>query len=268
LVITGDAIQIGSGVAFAAGSAGSGVGIAAGGAVALKGLDNLVAHLRGDETAFYKLAAAGTGIPTAARVLDTGLNFVTPAVAAKGIQAAGNLAGASVRAYNQVAVASLRNGYASSLGGGAADDFLKTLRQGLQNAAPKAVPSIRVNTAANAADLTIGELLPGLSDDAMVHLSPEAAESFVHGVHPESYFVRYGDVKHLTVGRFKGEVVLVGAPAYETEAATFVIKKQPSPGMFGPAPEGAGEYLNKGLLAPDEIVKVPPIPPILPKPRS
>ncbi len=128
-------------------------------------------------------------------------------------------------------------------------------------AAPTAVPSIRVNTSANAANQTIGELLPGLSDDSMIHLSPEAAESFVQGVHPDSYFARYGDVKNLTVGRFKGDVVLPGAPAFETEAATFVIKKQPSPGMFGPAPEGAGEYLNKGLLVPDEIVKVPPIPP-------
>ncbi len=127
--------------------------------------------------------------------------------------------------------------------------------------APKAVPSIKVNTPANAASQTIGELLPGLADDAMIHLSPEAAESFVQGVNPGSYFVRYGDVKNLTVGRFKGEVVLPLAPAFETEAATFVIKKQPSPGMFGPAPEGAGEYLNNGLLVPDEIVTIPPIPP-------
>ena len=130
--------------------------------------------------------------------------------------------------------------------------------------APKAVPSLRVNTPPNAADLTLRELLPGLPDDAMIHLSPEAAESFVPGVYPNSYWSRYGDVKHLTVARFEGETVLPLAPAFETDAATIVIKRQSSPGTFGPAPEGAGEYLNTGLLVPDEIVTIPPIPPKLP----
>jgi hypothetical protein len=107
--------------------------------------------------------------------------------------------------------------------------------------------------------LKLGELLRGIPDDAMIHLSPEASNSFVPGVNADSYWVRFGDVKHLTVGQFKRDVVLVGAPASEPGAATFVVKKAPLPGQFKPAPEGAGEYLNAGKVVPDEIIKIPEI---------
>ncbi|VTS04850.1 Uncharacterized protein OS=Planctomyces maris DSM 8797 GN=PM8797T_02084 PE=4 SV=1: PT-HINT [Tuwongella immobilis] len=117
------------------------------------------------------------------------------------------------------------------------------------------------NDASAAACKTLAEWLPGVPDSAMIHLTPEPPSSLAAGI-TETYWVRFGDVKHLTIPLFKRDVVGVCAPAYCVDAKYFAVKLNPViPSMFQPDYHtGPQEYTNAVAIIPDSIVEVPEIP--------
>jgi len=109
---------------------------------------------------------------------------------------------------------------------------------------------------------TIAEWLPNVPDDSMIHLTPEDPSAFGTGVKPESFWVRFGNVKHLTIGEYKRDVVLPFAAAHSREARYFVVKFAPDPNVIKPAELGAheGEFQNNKTVMPELIIAVDALP--------
>jgi hypothetical protein len=109
---------------------------------------------------------------------------------------------------------------------------------------------------------TLAEWLPGVSDDAMIHLTDAAAAELRPGVLADSYWVRFGDVKHLTIPQYKGNVVMPLAPAHGTDARLFAIVEKPDSKVFKPdVHRGPQEYTNSKPVVPDKFVEVDPLAP-------
>lgn len=113
---------------------------------------------------------------------------------------------------------------------------------------------------------TLSEWLPGLSDDALIHLTDATAAQLKPGVFADSYWVRFGDVKHLTVPQYKADVVLPFAPAHATEAKVFTVIEKPDLKLFKTSREHgvALEYQNTKPIVPDKIIEVEPLPAVPP----
>ncbi len=92
-----------------------------------------------------------------------------------------------------------------------------------QNAAPRTV--IRSSPANLNHTNTLGELMPGVHPDAMVHISPEAPQAFLaDGVLAgNNNWVRFGDVSHLTPQQYRTNVVGVAAPGHSPRATTMAV---------------------------------------------
>jgi len=99
----------------------------------------------------------------------------------------------------------------------------------------------------------------------MLHLSAATEVELRAGVDMNSYWVRKGDVTHLTVAEYKYEVVGPTAAGYSTEASVFVIREAES-GLFVVNPREVGlagvvEYNNLVKVVGDDMLIVPPIAP-------
>jgi hypothetical protein len=95
----------------------------------------------------------------------------------------------------------------------------------------------------------------------MIHLTPEDPSSFLTGVNPDSYWVRFGDVKGLTIGELKRDVILRLAPAHSPSAKFFIIKNKPDPKVIKPDVGGhPGEFINETKVIPDRIIEVEELP--------
>ena len=80
---------------------------------------------------------------------------------------------------------------------------------------------------------TLAELMPeGLSDNAMIHATTAEPHAFSNGVNRHTFFVRWGDVKNLTLREFRIGVVGPNAPGSQPAANTFVIIEEPMVGVF------------------------------------
>ena len=114
------------------------------------------------------------------------------------------------------------------------------------------------------AEPTMGEMFPKVPDDAMIHLSPQTPETLAPGV-TQGYWVRFGDVKHLTLPQYRNSVVGPGAPGSSPNANTLAIRLDATgetPGgtpLFQPrgAPNFAGitEYQQVGTIEPNIILE-------------
>jgi hypothetical protein len=106
---------------------------------------------------------------------------------------------------------------------------------------------------------TIGGLFGGVSEDAMIHLTPFAAADFAQGVNAGTYFARLGDVAELTVAEFKNLVVGVAAPGSSPAANLFVYTEATAAGGFqsaGVSWAGFSEYINSAPFM-ARFLKVP-----------
>lgn len=99
---------------------------------------------------------------------------------------------------------------------------------------------------------TLEELLPGIADDAYIHLTPASAKSLAHGVAKGNSWVRFGDVKHLTLGQYKAEVVMTDAAANGSEAMRVVVAPRGAP--MAPALPGDYNPICKEFRNVDEVV--------------
>ena len=113
------------------------------------------------------------------------------------------------------------------------------------------------------ANSTLAELMHGVPDEAMIHLTPAPASSFASGAHQTSW-ARFGDVKHMTVAEFKFFVVGPQVPRSTAGSNLFVVKL-PTGGKFDasvfearPAINWARvtEYWNRSTVDIDMYVQV------------
>jgi RHS repeat-associated protein len=102
-----------------------------------------------------------------------------------------------------------------------------------------------------AAERTIGEILEGVDPDALIHLTPESAETMAGGVLSGNYWARLEDVEHLTVTEFQRSVVGPSAAAGPGRVVSgFVVSRPGAQFIEESTNNGAGvmEYVNVGVL--------------------
>jgi hypothetical protein len=108
---------------------------------------------------------------------------------------------------------------------------------------------------------TLAEMLTGLPDDAMIHLSPSDPSTLAAGV-TMGYWVRFGDVKHLNLAQFKIGVIGDLAAGGQKSATTFAIKMPASENAMIFDSRGAKnfagveEFVSKTPVQPDPITVV------------
>jgi hypothetical protein len=112
-----------------------------------------------------------------------------------------------------------------------------------------------VNTVVLNRNSTMGELLPGVPDDALIHLSATRPQNLVGGViRAGSFFVKMGAVKGLAFSEFQKQVVGPYATGSTPDADTIHIVL-PGNGTFTPQAPGyisnIPEYVNDVNVAPD-----------------